>query len=120
MSRFGGPAEAAGKADPGGSGAMAPIVDSAAAPPGSKAATDDPAWPDEPRTAEDLELKYDRVVSPPGRSATTELRIVRATPKDGSEPTGIESDQQYKLFIVRALMMENILDRVTQCHMSAL
>ena len=120
MSRFGGPAEAAGGADHGGSGCRIPVADSDAAAPGSKAATDESAWPDEPRTAEDLELKYDRVVATPGRSATTELRIVRATPKDGSEPTGIESDQQYKLFIVPALVIENILDKVTQCHVSAL
>jgi hypothetical protein len=65
-----------------------------------------PAWPGEPQTLEELDSRYEKVASGPGRSATTELRIVRATPKDGSEAVEVVNDQQYKLFIVLSLRLQ--------------
>ena len=57
------------------------------------------AWDGEPTTVGDLDLAYESVLTIPARAATCQLRVVKATPKDGSDPTNIVEDQKHKLFI---------------------
>ena len=66
------------------------------------AGDDEVGWPDEPQTLADLESKYEVVISCPGRFPTTLLKVVKATPKDGGDPTNVSPGQDYKLFLVRA------------------
>ncbi|CAE6945006.1 unnamed protein product, partial [Symbiodinium sp. CCMP2456] len=79
------------------------VVPAAAAAPGS---TSTSAWAGEPTTLAQLESTYEVVLSVPGRNPTTQLKVGKATPKDGSEPTNIVMEQEHKLFVVACLHVQ--------------
>ena len=58
------------------------------------------AWAGEPQTLDELNNRYDTVMSCPGRNAASvELRIVPAIEKGKSEADEIATGQQHKLFM---------------------
>ena len=61
-------------------------------------------WPGEPTTVTVLQETYEVVAECPGRSPSTTLKIVRASPKSGGDAQQIAADQAYKLFIALTLV----------------
>ena len=60
----------------------------------------DDAWAGEPTTLDELNSRYDLVMSCPGRNAAcVELRMVPAIEKGKSEASEVATGQQHKLFL---------------------
>ena len=57
-------------------------------------------WAEEPTSATDLEARYEIVLSCPGRSASTQLRVCKAVEKNETVAKNVMPEQLYKLFVV--------------------
>ena len=63
------------------------------------------SWASEPAKLSDLDSMYETVTSCPGRLPTTLIKIVKAIPKGADAATHVEDGQEFKLFIVRGLLV---------------
>ncbi|CAE7777691.1 unnamed protein product [Symbiodinium sp. CCMP2456] len=56
-------------------------------------------WEEEPTSGTDLEARYEIVLSCPGRSASTQLRVCKALEKNETAAKNVQPEQLYKLFV---------------------
>ena len=57
-------------------------------------------WAGEPTSATDLDARYEIVLTCPGRSASTQMRVCKAVEKNATSANNVQPEQLYKLFLV--------------------